>query len=234
MISSADRWTPAGRRKVLRHAARVSRNVAATCRLFGLSRTTFYNWARRRESEGSAGLRDKSRRPHGHSRLTPPTVVAKIIYLRRVFGYSPEKIRKYLAASFGIVLSGPGVWKILRRVGLNRRPASARRLGTAKPWPEELHVLFVEAAIGHFPFRIGTVETEALPEWLGYFHSHLTAQGIDHVLATFPKNPEVRRIVKTDFSNDERRRLESGWIDDPDRLFADKLCVWESLYKIGR
>lgn len=42
--------------KVLREARAVPRNVAPTCRHFGLSRKAFYKWKARYEAHGEAGL----------------------------------------------------------------------------------------------------------------------------------------------------------------------------------
>src|SRR5438132_12933189 len=39
---------------VIRHAAEVTGNVAATCRYYGISRPTFYKWLRRYEEVGDA------------------------------------------------------------------------------------------------------------------------------------------------------------------------------------
>jgi len=40
------------------------RNVSATCRRFGIARSTFYRWLRRYDRARPATLRSKSRRPH--------------------------------------------------------------------------------------------------------------------------------------------------------------------------
>ena len=115
--------------------------MAQTCRLYGLSRTAFYKWSRRFAAEGPAGLDDQSRRPDRHPRLTAPADVAKILFLRSAFGCGPEKIREHLAASFGVRMSGPGVWKVLRRLGLNRRTGALRRLEKKTFEPDERHCL---------------------------------------------------------------------------------------------
>jgi transposase-like protein len=47
----------AWRLKVLREASATPRNVAQTCRRFGLSRKAFYKWKARYDAEGEAGLR---------------------------------------------------------------------------------------------------------------------------------------------------------------------------------
>ena len=54
----------AWRLKVLREASAVPRNVAQTCRHFGLSRKAFYKWKGRYEAQGEAGLCDRPRVPH--------------------------------------------------------------------------------------------------------------------------------------------------------------------------
>ena len=48
----------AWRLKVLREASAAPRNVARTCRHFGLSRKAFYKWKARYEAQGEAGLCD--------------------------------------------------------------------------------------------------------------------------------------------------------------------------------
>jgi|GEM_PF-3467695 len=130
----------AWRSEILRQA-RLTGNAAETCRLYGVSRTTYYKWLRRSRREGPAGLDDKSRRPHGHPRRTPSEVVAKIVYLRRVFGLGPAKIGRQIESLSGFRISGTGVWKVLRRLGLQRRCGARRRLRAEVPPPEEKRVL---------------------------------------------------------------------------------------------
>jgi transposase-like protein len=64
---------------VLRHAEEVIGNVAATCRYYGITRQCFYNWRRRFDELGEAGLRDGSSRPHHCPHETPTEVVGKIV-----------------------------------------------------------------------------------------------------------------------------------------------------------
>ena len=73
----------AWRFKVLQQAAMSSRNVARTCRHFGISRQGFYRWRRRHEAYGEAGLWDRPRTPHRSPRALPREVVSKILYLRQ-------------------------------------------------------------------------------------------------------------------------------------------------------
>ena len=45
-------------------AYREIKDAGAVCRRFGISRPTLRKWLRRYETEGEAGLRSQSRRPH--------------------------------------------------------------------------------------------------------------------------------------------------------------------------
>ena len=51
------------RLKVLLRAGEAERNVARTCRHFGISRQAFYKWQKRYADYGVARLTDRPRRP---------------------------------------------------------------------------------------------------------------------------------------------------------------------------
>jgi transposase InsO family protein len=116
----------ARRLAIIRHAREVTGNVAMTCRYYGISRQIFYTWYRRYETEGLAGLRDRSRRPQHCPHETPAEVVAKIIYLRQNYHFGPAKISMYLKRYHDVQVSRSGVWRILKRLDMNRLPASQR------------------------------------------------------------------------------------------------------------
>ena len=82
--------------KLLQRAGASSRNVARTCRHFGISRKSFYTWKKRYEAHGQAGLCDRPRAPHRSPRATPPEVVGKILYLRQRYHFGAGKIADYL------------------------------------------------------------------------------------------------------------------------------------------
>lgn len=119
---------------ILRHRDEVSRNVAATCRYYGISRTRFYRWQRRYQEQGLAGLRDKSRRPHHSPTATPSEVVGKVVHLRQTYHFGPLKISMYLKRYHDIEISQSGVWRILKRLDMNRLPANQRYKPHAKRW----------------------------------------------------------------------------------------------------
>jgi transposase InsO family protein len=116
----------ARRLAIIRHAHEVTGNVALTCRYFGISRTLYYTWLRRYEELGVEGLRPRSRRPHTSPNATGGEVVGKIVYLRRTYHFGPQKISMYLKRYHDLQVSTSGVWRILRRLDMNRLPSSQR------------------------------------------------------------------------------------------------------------
>ena len=126
--------TVAHRLAVLRHAEEVTRNVSLTCRYYGITRTAFYRWKRRHAELGEPGLRDRSSRPRHSPRATSADVVGKIVYLRQHYHFGPLKIAMYLRRYHDISLSQSGIWRILRRLGLGRLPASQRYVRYRERW----------------------------------------------------------------------------------------------------
>src|SRR5688572_3395731 len=53
----------AWRVRVIREAASSPRNIARTCRHFGISRQAYYRWKRRFDAQGEAGLWDQHESP---------------------------------------------------------------------------------------------------------------------------------------------------------------------------
>jgi transposase InsO family protein len=111
---------------ILRHAEEITGNVAATCRYYGISRPTFYKWLHRYEELGEQGLRDGSSRPHVSPNATKGEIVGKIIYLRQHYHFGPLKISMYLRRYHDIEIGHSGVWRILKRLEMNRLPSSQR------------------------------------------------------------------------------------------------------------
>ena len=119
---------------IIRHAQEVSGSVAKTCRYYGISRQAYYKWYRRFEAEGADGLRDRSKRPLNSPRATKTEVIGKILYLRQNYHFGPQKISMYLARYHDVEISNSGVWRILKRLELNRLPASQRHKPHERRW----------------------------------------------------------------------------------------------------
>src|SRR3979409_177800 len=105
---------------VLQPAEGVGGKSAASGRHYGISRNVFYRWKRRYEDEGLEGLKDRSSAPLYCPTVTHPDVVEKIIHLRQLSPFGPMKIRMYLKRYHDVEISASGVWRILKRLGMNR------------------------------------------------------------------------------------------------------------------
>ena len=122
------------RLKVLQRAAEDSRNVARTCRHFGISRQAFYKWKRRFAEHGEAGLCDRPRRPTRCPHATPKEVVSKILYLRQNYHFGPGKIADYLKRFHQLAIAKSSVHRILGAHGMNRLPANQKHRPHKQRW----------------------------------------------------------------------------------------------------
>jgi transposase len=124
----------AWRLKVLRWAQDEPRQVARTCRHFGISRTAFYRWKRRFDELGEAGLGDRPRTPHRSPRATSSAVVSKILYLRQQYHFGPGRIAAYLERFHQITIACSSVHRLLGKHGMNRLPANQKHQPHQKRW----------------------------------------------------------------------------------------------------
>jgi transposase InsO family protein len=110
------------RLRVLEYAGRTS--VSEACRVFGIHRSTYYVWKRRVERHGLEILRPRERRPPRMPRQLSPFVEERIVAFALAHpGYGPKRIAGELRQERwgGIVVSHNGVWRCLKRHGLNTR-----------------------------------------------------------------------------------------------------------------
>ena len=77
---------------------------------------------RRYDAHDLDGLRDRSQRFHIRPNATRTEVVGKIIYLRQRYHFGPAKIAMYLRRYHEVQITNSGVWRILKRLELNRLP----------------------------------------------------------------------------------------------------------------
>ena len=124
----------AWRFKVVQQACAEARNVARTCRHYGISRQAYYRWKRRYDAHGAAGLADRPSIPHRSPTATPPAVVSKVLYLRQHYHFGPGKIADYLRRFHQHSLAVSSVHRILVRHGMNRLPANQKHRPHGKRW----------------------------------------------------------------------------------------------------
>ena len=202
---------------VLRHVEEVSFNVAASCRYYGISRQCYYGWLRRYEADGLDGLKDRSSRPHRSPNVTGAEVVEKIIWLRKHYHFGPAKIAMYLVRYHDVTISTSGVWRILKRLGLNRLPASQRYQRHSIRWKR-----YEKQRPGH-QLQVDVKFIEPLGQKGSRPKKYYQFTAIDdctrlRVLRAYPRCDQKTAIT---------------FIDDTN-LFADKLQEWEDYYNYHR
>lgn len=107
--------------RLIEHAAKIG-NIAEACRVFGVSRNTYYGWIGKAEKYGLSALLPKDRRrPHQPNAMSSEevAVILSEAITRPTLG--PRSLLRHLKAR-GVNRSASGVAKVLRR----------HQLGTAK------------------------------------------------------------------------------------------------------
>lgn len=115
-----------------------AQNVAALCRLYGISRKTGYKWLERFREGGLANLEDRSHAAHRQPRRIAEPVERRLIQARRKHpSWGPKKLKAWLEAREPEE-SWPAastIGEALKRAGLVRKRKRVRRLGEAAPSP---------------------------------------------------------------------------------------------------
>lgn len=118
-------------------------SIAALAEIYQVARKTIYKWLERYESEGVAGLQDRSRAPrHSPTRLEGRMIEA-IVAVRQRWGWGPRKLRaKLIEQQPEIVWPAPStIGEVLKRAGL----AQARKGRVRTPVREQPFARIEEA-----------------------------------------------------------------------------------------
>lgn len=128
-MSRSQRW----RMGIIRHASEVSNNVAKTCRHYGISRSSYYNWYQRFLEFGLEGLKDRSRRPksirtHKVDNESCINAVFEVLHSPPIeFGINRTSWKmtdiKECLKKRGILLSKHTIRKIVKNAGYSWRKA---------------------------------------------------------------------------------------------------------------
>lgn len=95
-------------------------NFRELCRRYQISPVCGYKWLRRYETEGPAGLQERSRRPRGHPKTTSSEIEQRILELRQQNpAWGGRKLRRRLLnLGIKVVPAASTITEILRRHGL--------------------------------------------------------------------------------------------------------------------
>ena len=112
--------------KVFAHAEAYG-NISFTCRYFGISRDTYYQWRKRYKERGDEGLIDSKPCPQNPSIRVKPEIEEKILYLRKNYHFGQDKISWYLTRYHEMKVSPNGVRGVLLRHNLRKLPRNERK-----------------------------------------------------------------------------------------------------------
>jgi len=102
-------------------------NVKTACAEFQVPRSTFYKWKKQYKLMGESGLVLRRPCPPNTLLRMKKEVEEKILELRKNYQFGPDRIVFYLKRYHGMTVSDAGVYRALRRNGLNRLPTNAKR-----------------------------------------------------------------------------------------------------------
>jgi len=113
-------------------------SVAELCQRYGISRKTGYKWLERFESEGPAGLEERSRAPHSSPYRTPGEIADRVIEFRRKHrSWGPKKLVSRLRELHPLIdwPAASTAGGLLKRAGLVKERRRTRRVPETGPTP---------------------------------------------------------------------------------------------------
>src|SRR5437867_9201687 len=152
-------------------------SVSHACRTFGVHRSTYYRWKAQVDRHGLEVLRPRERRRPKMPNQLPAMVEERVVAFAIAHpGFGPKRIASELRRPKwgGIVVSANGVWRVLRRHGLNTRTKRlALVAGYAAPYQPprdplpELHIDVSRPGglVGIDCFFVGRLRGAKYPVW---------------------------------------------------------------------
>jgi len=205
--------------KVFEHAV-ASSNVAFTCRHFGISRDTFYQWKRAYAAHEEKGLINSKPCPENPKLRTPALIEEKILYLHHNLNRLPDRQRKRSIPTIRYEKQVPGHhaqvdvkfldFKVEEGKKIRRFQYTAiddatriRVLKMYERHTQQNAIDFVNYVIGKFPFRINAIRTDNGHEFQAKFHWQLEDMGVRHAYIK-PRTPRLNGKVERSYGTDQR------------------------------
>ena len=212
--------------RVLEHAEQ-NGSVSKTCRYFGIGRASFYRWRHLYQDHGEAGLINKKSVPHSHPNKAPQEVIEKGLHLRCKYHLGPIRIVWYLGRHHGIRISDAGVYRIVRRNGLNRLSSGSRKRRVhTKRYNKKIPGHHIQMDVKFLTFKgkrgekvcclqFTAIDDATRIRALKIYERHTQANAIgfvDHVIEKFPF-----RIRETRTDNGHEFQAKFHWhVEDKD------------------
>src|SRR5438093_11780268 len=95
------------------------KSVEEVCRIFGISRKTYYKWYRR--DHGFESRKYINRKDHPALKLTPKIKLA-IYEAKQAYNYGPKKMQLYVKEKFGVSVSATIIYRYFKTKHLIRKP----------------------------------------------------------------------------------------------------------------
>ncbi len=188
------------KKRVLAHAEDIG-NISKTCRYFGISRETFYQWRRAYTKKGDMGLVNSKPCPANPSLRVPQNIEEKILHLRKNYHFGPQRIAWSLERYFDMKVSSHGVYQVLKRNGVNRLPKNQRKRSVKdfKRYEKQVpgHRIQIDVKFLTFHkngrkirrFQYTAIDDATRVRALKVYEKHTQANAIkfvDHIRQTFP------------------------------------------------
>ena len=204
MVNARPRLNPYQRELACHRVRAEGWRVSAAASAAGVSRQTVHKWLRRHEREGSAGLADRSSRPHRMPRLTRIDLAVQICVERTQRRVGPHE----LALLLGIARST--IYAVLRRAELSRLGAWVAKVRVLRyEWPAPGDLVHLDIKrLGRIPEdggwrNIGRLMANRIKRHAGYEYCHVAVD--DH-----SRLPSVA-IYADQKSESAIRSLEQVW-----------------------
>src|SRR5215203_2044023 len=181
-------------------------SLKAAAAAFSVSPATAHRWWHRWLEGGRqvVSLLDRSSRPHRSPRLLAPELQERICDCRRKTGWGPRLV----AGATGFAHST--VWKVLKRVGLSRRPTGVKEPANSYEWPCPGDLLHMDTSRyarflrpGH---RVTSDRSQRSRNWMrpetrvGYDYAHAIVD--DH-----------SRLAYLELHNDEKAATVTAFVE---------------------
>ena len=228
--------------RVLEHADKIG-SVARACRYFGVGRSSFYRWRDAYRRHGVSGLCNDKPVARNHPNRTPDEVIEKVLHLRHKYRLGPIRIVWYLERYHGIHVSGAGVYRILRRNGLNRLPHGTRlRKVHTKRYSKQVPGHHIQMDVKFLTFqgkqtrKIRRYQYTAIDDAtriraMKIYERHNQASAIDFVDYVIDRFPFRIREIRTD--NGHEFQAKFHWHVEDKGMSDDAIEEFETALKIN-